>query len=87
MTARWNTDKPSDPLPTSNPAYLRSNFPLPTCMKAEAEVSMILRDLGERRVTANQVLIAMLPVLNAQNSITFTEREVRAAIDKILSCE
>jgi hypothetical protein len=56
-------------------------------MKAEAEVSMILRDLGERRVTANQVLIAMLPVLNAQNSITFTEREVRAAIDKILSCE
>ena len=87
MAARWNPDKPSDPLPTSNPAYLRSNFPLSACMKAEAEVSMTLRNLVERRVTAEQVLIAMLPVLNAQNSIAFTERDVRAAIDKILSCE
>lgn len=87
MTKKSRADKPNDPLP-SNPLYLQSGFPMPECMRAEVKISRMLREtLHETRVTARQLLIAMLPAFKAEKKIEITEAAVRDAVRKVLDAE
>ena len=88
MAKKSRADKPHDPVPTSNPAYLRSGFKLEDCMRAETKVARILREkLGETRDLAQQVLIAMLPALTGQKKLEITHDAVRIALQKVLSTD
>lgn len=88
MPKKWKADKPNDPVPTSNPAYLNSGFPMTECIRAEVRISRMLREtLHETRVTAQQLLIAMLPAFKAEKKIEITEHGVRDAVRKVLSAE
>ena len=72
-------------MPTSNPADLHSGFPMADCIRAEAKISKLLREnIGDTRVSAEQLLIAMLPAFKAEKKIEITENAVRAAIEKVL---
>lgn len=87
MAKKWKADKPNDPLP-SNPLYANSGFEMKDCMRAEVKVSRILREkLGEARVTAEQVLLAMFPALRGEKKIEITEAAVRDAVRKVLDAE
>lgn len=86
MVRRWNADKPYDPLP-AGPNYHSSVFSEEQCIQAEGQVKTILRNIGERSVTAQAVLRSMLPVFSASGNIVITEAGVRAAVLKILSAE
>ena len=88
MAKKSRADKPHDPLPMSNPAYLNSGLPIADCMRAEVKISQILREkLQETRVTAEQLLVAMLPVFKARKKIEITESGVRDAVRKVLETE
>lgn len=88
MAKKWKADKPNDPVPTSDTAYLNSGFPMAECLRAEAKVMNLLRTkLKETRVEAQQVLLAMLPALKAEKKLEITEAGVRAAVKKVLDAE
>jgi hypothetical protein len=87
MAKKWKADKPNDPLP-SNPLYANSGFPMQECMRAEVAVSRLLRErVKESRVTAEQVLLAMLPAMKVEAKIVITEKGVHDAVRKVLDAE
>ncbi len=87
MAKKSRADKPHDSTPSSDPAYERSGFPMADCLRAEAKVMRILREIQEKRVEAQVVLVAMLPAKVGQPKLEVTEAEVRAAVQKVLNAE
>lgn len=85
MAKKSRADKPYDPMP-SNTAYLNSGFSVADCIRAEGKIAKVLREkLNERRVKAQQVLLAMLPMLQSVGKLEILEHDVRTAVQKVLN--
>lgn len=78
-------DKPYEGMTTVN-AYFTTGFEQSECIRAEVEVRAILRDIGETRLEAQAVLLAMLPAMEGK-TINVSKKRVRAAVEKIMQSE
>lgn len=86
MAKKWNVDRPRESAGKLSPCE-QAGFTLAQCMRARAKIDAILRGMNEKRVDPEAVLNAMLPAITGQASIEFTERDVRAAVQKVLDAE